>query len=76
MLLSTDHASKSIDQLKYAFGKKGLGMGEGATTFDQLLPDTGPDNNEDRVWEEPQHSQGGLKVSISDFPLVMFNHAC
>ncbi|XP_054828133.1 serologically defined colon cancer antigen 8 [Eublepharis macularius] len=51
-----NRASKSIDQLKYALGEKDLAMGEGAATFDQLFPYTGLDNNEDRAWQELQHS--------------------
>ncbi|XP_077200825.1 serologically defined colon cancer antigen 8 isoform X3 [Paroedura picta] len=31
-------------------------MGEGAATFDQLSPDTGPDDNEDRALQELKHS--------------------
>lgn len=75
MVLSTDRASKSTDQLKSALGEKDLAMGEGAATFDQLFPDRSPDNNEDRAWQELQHTHGGLKASISDILSVMFNHA-
>ncbi|KAL8185814.1 UNVERIFIED_CONTAM: hypothetical protein K2H54_058377 [Gekko kuhli] len=53
-----DHASKSIDQLKYALGEKDLAMEEGAATFDQLFPDTDPADNEDRAWQELQHNHG------------------
>ncbi|XP_015280049.1 PREDICTED: serologically defined colon cancer antigen 8 [Gekko japonicus] len=53
-----DHASKSIDQLKYALGEKDLAMGEGAATFDQLFPDIDPADNEDRAWQELQHNHG------------------
>ncbi|XP_066473563.1 serologically defined colon cancer antigen 8 isoform X2 [Tiliqua scincoides] len=51
-----DRASKSIDQLKYTLGEKDLTMGDEATTFDQLFPNTGHDENEDRAWQELQHS--------------------
>nr|XP_056709320.1 serologically defined colon cancer antigen 8 [Euleptes europaea] len=51
-----DRASKSIDQLKYALGEKDLATGEGAATFDQLFPNADPDDSEDKVWQELQHS--------------------
>ncbi|XP_061482095.1 serologically defined colon cancer antigen 8 [Rhineura floridana] len=51
-----DRASKSHNQLRYAFGGKDLAMGEGVAAPDQLFSNAGPPESEDKAWQELQHS--------------------
>ncbi|KAH0622531.1 hypothetical protein JD844_024918 [Phrynosoma platyrhinos] len=56
ILLFTDRASKSLNQLKQALDEKDLAIGESAAVFDQLFHNIGCEESEERAWQELQYS--------------------